>query len=36
MPRKNGFEVIKAVKADPTLLTMSEREEDITRSLIQP
>jgi CheY-like chemotaxis protein len=39
MPRKNGFEVLEAVKADSTLraiplimLTMSEREEDITRS----
>ncbi len=39
MPRKNGFEVIEAVKADPNfcsipivMLTMSEREEDIKRS----
>lgn len=39
MPKKNGFEVIEAVKADPQLrsipiimLTMSEREEDIKRS----
>lgn len=39
MPKKNGFEVIEAVKADPQLrsipiimLTMSAREEDIKRS----
>lgn len=39
MPKKNGFEVMEAVKADPQLrsipiimLTMSEREEDIQRS----
>lgn len=39
MPRKNGFEVMEAVKTDPRLrsipiimLTMSEREEDINRS----
>lgn len=39
MPRKNGFEVMEAVKGDPQLrsipiimLTMSEREEDIDRS----
>lgn len=39
MPRKNGFEVLEAVKADPSLcsipivmLTMSERDEDIKRS----
>lgn len=39
MPRKNGFEVIEAMKADPNfssipivMLTMSEREEDINRS----
>lgn len=39
MPKKNGFEVIKEMKADPTLrsipvimLTMSDREEDIIRS----
>ncbi len=39
MPKKNGFEVMQAIKADPELraipiimLTMSEREEDITRS----
>jgi CheY-like chemotaxis protein len=39
MPKKNGFEVMQAIKADPQLralpvimLTMSEREEDITRS----
>jgi CheY-like chemotaxis protein len=39
MPKKNGFEVIQAMKADPGLralpvvmLTMSDREEDIVRS----
>lgn len=39
MPKKNGFEVMQAMKADPRLrslpvvmLTMSEREEDILRS----
>jgi CheY-like chemotaxis protein len=39
MPRKNGFEVLEAVKADATLrplpvimLTTSDREEDIVRS----
>lgn len=39
MPKKNGFEVLEAVKADRELrslpvimLTMSEREEDIARS----
>jgi CheY-like chemotaxis protein len=39
MPKKNGFEVKQAMKADPHLrslpiimLTMSEREEDILRS----
>lgn len=39
MPKKNGFEVLQAMKADPHLrslpvimLTMSEREEDILRS----
>lgn len=39
MPKKNGFEVLEAMKADPRLqalpvimLTMSDREEDIIRS----
>jgi two-component system, response regulator len=39
MPKKNGFEVLEAIKADPRLqslpvimLTTSEREEDIVRS----
>ncbi|MGH2361776.1 MAG: response regulator [bacterium] len=39
MPKKNGFEVLEAMKADPALrhipivmLTMSEREEDIILS----
>jgi CheY-like chemotaxis protein len=39
MPKKNGFEVLKAIKADSQLqslpvimLTTSEREEDIVRS----
>lgn len=39
MPKKNGFEVLKEMKADPQLrslpvvmLTTSEREEDIVRS----
>lgn len=39
MPKKNGFEVLEAMKADPALrhipvvmLTMSEREEDIIHS----
>ena len=39
MPRKNGFEVLQAMKADPLLdalpvvmLTTSDREEDIVRS----
>jgi CheY-like chemotaxis protein len=39
MPKKNGFEVMQAMKADPHLrsipiimLTMSDREEDILRS----
>ena len=39
MPRKNGFEVLQAMKADPLLdalpvvmLTTSDREEDIIRS----
>lgn len=39
MPKKNGFEVIQAMKADPRLrslpvvvLTMSDRDEDILRS----
>ena len=39
MPKKNGFEVLEAMKADPALrhipvvmLTMSEREEDIAFS----
>lgn len=39
MPKKNGFEVLKALKADPDLrslpvviLTTSDREEDIVRS----
>lgn len=39
MPKKNGFEVLEAMKADRELrslpvimLTMSEREEDIARS----
>lgn len=39
MPKKNGFEVLEAMKADPTLravpvimLTTSEREEDVVRS----
>lgn len=39
MPKKNGFEVLEAIKTDPRLqslpvimLTTSEREEDIVRS----
>ncbi|MEW6245989.1 MAG: response regulator [Nitrospirota bacterium] len=39
MPKKNGFEVLEAMKADPSLrslpvvmLTTSEREEDVVRS----
>lgn len=39
MPKKNGFEVMQGIKADPSLrplpvimLTMSEREEDINRA----
>ena len=39
MPKKNGFEVMEALKADPTLRsipiivwTVSEREEDIIRA----
>ena len=39
MPKKNGFEVMQAMKADPRLrtlpvimLTMSDRDEDIIRS----
>lgn len=39
MPKKNGFEVLQAMKADPLLrslpviiLTTSDREEDIVRS----
>jgi CheY-like chemotaxis protein len=39
MPKKNGFEVLEAMKADPQLqalpvvmLTMSDREEDIVHS----
>jgi chemotaxis family two-component system response regulator Rcp1 len=39
MPKKNGFEVLEAMKADPQLrsfpiimLTMSEREDDIIRA----
>lgn len=39
MPKKNGFEVLEAMKADPSLrslpvimLTTSDREEDIVRS----
>ncbi len=39
MPKKNGFEVLEAMKADPRLrplpvimLTTSDREEDIVRS----
>lgn len=39
MPKKNGFEVLQALKADPLLqslpvvmLTTSDREEDIVRS----
>jgi CheY-like chemotaxis protein len=39
MPKKNGFEVLEGIKADPRLqslpvimLTTSEREEDIVRS----
>lgn len=39
MPKKNGFEVLQALKADPLLqslpvvmLTTSDREEDIARS----
>jgi CheY-like chemotaxis protein len=39
MPKKNGFEVLRAMKADPALrhipvvmLTTSEREEDIALS----
>jgi CheY-like chemotaxis protein len=39
MPKKNGFEVMEAMKADPQLrplpvvmLTTSDRDEDITRS----
>jgi len=39
MPKKNGFEVMQAMKADPRLrtlpvimLTMSDRDEDVIRS----
>jgi CheY-like chemotaxis protein len=39
MPKKNGFEVLESMKADPHLktlpvimLTMSDREEDVVRS----
>ena len=39
MPKKNGFEVVEAMKADPRLqsipiimLTMSDREDDILRA----
>jgi CheY-like chemotaxis protein len=39
MPKKNGFEVLEAIKADPRLrtlpvimLTTSDREEDVVRS----
>ena len=39
MPKKNGFEVVEAMKADPQLrsipivmLTMSDREDDIIRA----
>jgi CheY-like chemotaxis protein len=39
MPKKNGFEVMQAMKADPRLrslpvimLTMSDRDEDVSRS----
>ena len=39
MPKKNGFEVLKEIKADPTLrslpvviMTTSKQEEDIARS----
>ena len=39
MPKKNGFEVVEAMKADPRLqsipiimLTMSDREDDIIRA----
>ena len=39
MPKKNGFEVMQAMKADPQLrslpvimLTMSDRDEDVIRS----
>lgn len=42
MPRKNGFEVLQEMKADPLLqslpvvmLTTSDREEDIVRSYTQ-
>ena len=41
MPKKNGFEVLEAIKANPQLqplpviiLTTSEREEDVVRSYV--
>lgn len=41
MPKKNGFEVLQAIKADPLLqslpvimLTTSDREDDIVRSYV--
>ena len=41
MPKKNGFEVLEAIKANPQLqplpviiLTTSEREEDVVRSFV--
>ena len=41
MPKKNGFEVVEAIKANPQLqplpviiLTTSEREEDVVRSYV--